>query len=42
VKKADRYNRSGRFSAQLVAADVASIESLYRANGFSTSRPPTP
>ena len=35
VKKADRYNRSGRFSAQLVAADVASIESIYRANGFS-------
>ena len=35
VKKADRYNHSGRFSAQLVAADVNSIESLYRANGFS-------
>jgi outer membrane protein insertion porin family len=35
VKKADAYQRSGRYSAQLVAADVNSIESLYRANGFS-------
>jgi outer membrane protein assembly complex protein YaeT len=35
VKKADNYQRSGRYSTQLVAADVASIESLYRANGFS-------
>ncbi len=35
VKKADNYQRSGRYSAQLVAADVASIESIYRANGFS-------
>ena len=35
VKKADAYNRNGRFSAQLVAADVKSMESLYRANGFS-------
>jgi outer membrane protein assembly complex protein YaeT len=35
VKKADNYQRSGRYSAQLVAADVSSIESLYRANGFS-------
>jgi outer membrane protein assembly complex protein YaeT len=34
VKKGDAYQRSGRYSAQLVTADVASIESLYRANGF--------
>ncbi len=34
VKKADAYQRSGRYSAQLVAADVNSIEALYRANGF--------
>jgi outer membrane protein assembly complex protein YaeT len=35
VKKADAYQRSGRYSAQLLAADVNSIETLYRANGFS-------
>jgi outer membrane protein insertion porin family len=35
VKKADAYQRSGRYSAQLLAADMHSIESLYRANGFS-------
>jgi outer membrane protein assembly complex protein YaeT len=35
VKKADAYQRSGRYSAQLVAADVDSIETLYRSNGFS-------
>lgn len=35
VKKADAYQRSGRYSAQLVAEDVDSIESLYRSNGFS-------
>ncbi|MGA8940623.1 MAG: POTRA domain-containing protein [Acidobacteriaceae bacterium] len=35
VKKADAYQRSGRYSAQLMAEDVNSIESLYRANGFS-------
>ncbi len=35
VKKADSYQRSGRYSAQLLAEDVNSIESLYRANGFS-------
>jgi outer membrane protein insertion porin family len=34
VKKGDAYERSGRYSAQLVSADVSSIESLYRANGF--------
>ena len=35
VKKADAYQRSGRYSAQLMAEDVNSIEALYRANGFS-------
>jgi outer membrane protein insertion porin family len=35
VKKADAYQRSGRYSAQLVSADVSSIESIYRANGFA-------
>jgi outer membrane protein insertion porin family len=35
VKKGDAYQRSGRYSSQLVAADISSIESLYRANGFS-------
>jgi outer membrane protein insertion porin family len=35
VKKADAYQRSGRYSAELVSADVTSIESIYRANGFS-------
>ncbi len=36
VKKGDAYQRSGKYSSQLVNADVASIESLYRANGFSS------
>ena len=35
VKKSDAYQRAGRYSAQLVSADVDSIEALYRANGFS-------
>ncbi len=35
VKKADAYQRSGRYSAQLLSEDVNSIEALYRANGFS-------
>jgi outer membrane protein assembly complex protein YaeT len=34
VKKADAYMRSGRYSPALVANDVTSIQSLYRANGF--------
>jgi outer membrane protein assembly complex protein YaeT len=34
VKKADAYLRSGRFSEELRNADINSIESLYRANGF--------
>ena len=35
VKKADAYQRSGRYSVKLVEADVRSIESIYRANGFN-------
>jgi outer membrane protein assembly complex protein YaeT len=35
VKKGDAYQRSGRYSTQLVNADVSSIESVYRANGFA-------
>ncbi|HEY6377421.1 MAG TPA: POTRA domain-containing protein, partial [Edaphobacter sp.] len=34
VRKADAYLRNGRFSPALVAADVAAIRALYRANGF--------
>ena len=35
VQKADRYNRSGKYSAALVKADEDSIAAIYRANGFS-------
>jgi outer membrane protein insertion porin family len=35
VQKANAYQRSGRFSSQLVAADQKTIEAVYRANGFS-------
>ncbi|WP_263410150.1 POTRA domain-containing protein [Terriglobus tenax] len=35
VVHADAYNRVGRYSQQLLAADVAAIQALYRANGFS-------
>lgn len=34
VKKADAYQRSGRYSPGLVEADVSAIQALYRANGF--------
>ena len=34
VQKADLYLRSGKYSPQLMKADVNSILSLYRANGF--------
>ncbi|MEO6982897.1 MAG: POTRA domain-containing protein, partial [Edaphobacter sp.] len=34
VVKGNPYMRSGRYSPALVAADVSSIQSLYRANGF--------
>ena len=35
VKKGDLYQPSGRYSTQLVNADVSTIESIYRANGFT-------
>ncbi len=35
TKKADAYQRSGRYSEELKNADIASIEALYRANGFT-------
>jgi outer membrane protein assembly factor BamA len=35
VQKADAYLRSGRYSPALVLADISSIKSLYRANGFT-------
>jgi outer membrane protein insertion porin family len=34
VQKANAYLRSGRYSPALVAGDVSSIQSLYKANGF--------
>jgi len=38
VQKANLYQRSGRYSPALVAADVSSIQSLYRANGFDDAK----
>ncbi len=38
VKKGDLYQRSGRYSAQLVTADQNKITSLYRANGFNDAK----
>jgi len=38
VKKADAYQRSGRYSPGLVASDVAAIQALYRANGFDQAK----
>jgi len=38
VHKADAYVRNGKYSTQLVNADVDSILSLYRANGFSAAK----
>ena len=35
VKKADLFVKSGTYSAQLVKADTANIETIYRANGFT-------
>ncbi len=35
VQKANAYQRAGRFSTQLVASDVKTIESIYRGNGFN-------
>lgn len=38
VQKGDAYQRSGRYSAQLVTADEKSIQSIYRANGFNAAK----
>ena len=38
VKKADLYQRAGRYSQVLVNADVSSMLSLYRANGFKDAK----
>ncbi len=38
VKKADLYQRNGVYSAQLVSADSSSIQSLYRASGFTQAK----
>jgi outer membrane protein insertion porin family len=37
VQKADAYLRNGRYSPQLMKADVSSILALYRANGFNNA-----
>ncbi len=34
VQKANAYQRAGRFSTELVASDVKTLEAIYRANGF--------
>ena len=38
VQKADLYQRSGKYSPALVAADVNSIQALYRSNGFDQAK----
>ena len=38
VKRADPYTHNGRYSLQLVNADVDSILALYRANGFKDAK----
>lgn len=38
VVKGNPYQRSGRYSPSLVAADVNSIQALYRANGFDEAK----
>jgi len=38
VRKADAYVRNGKYSTQLVSADVDSILALYRANGFNAAK----
>ncbi|WP_263368373.1 POTRA domain-containing protein [Edaphobacter bradus] len=38
VKKADAYQRSGRYSPSMVEGDVSSIKALYRANGFDQAQ----
>lgn len=38
VVKGNLYQPSGRYSPSLVAADVSSIQALYRANGFDEAK----
>jgi len=38
VRKADAYVRNGKYSSKLVDADINSILSLYRANGFNNAK----
>ena len=38
VQKGNAYQRSGRYSPALVAADVSAIQALYRANGFDEAK----
>ena len=35
VQKANAYQRSGRYSSQLVASDAKTIAAIYQSNGFS-------
>ncbi len=38
VQKGDAYQRSGRYSHELVTADEKTIQALYRANGFNDAK----
>ncbi len=38
VQKADLYQRSGRYSEEVVKADESNLEALYRANGFADAK----
>ena len=38
TKSGDAYQRSGRYSAEVVKADASNLEALYRANGFSSAK----
>jgi outer membrane protein insertion porin family len=38
VQKADNYERSGRYSQELVKSDEKNLEAIYRANGFNQAK----
>ena len=38
VQKADLYQRSGRYSGEVVKADESNLQALYRANGFAEAK----
>jgi outer membrane protein assembly factor BamA len=38
VQKADAYERSGRYSQELVKGDEKNLEAIYRANGFNQAK----